>query len=91
MIGAEQRAALERQIIDAAIASDKNKLERLRADLAFGELPDDLKRRYRVAQDELVRAQREMNRVLDEIPDRSRGRVIEKIEAEIKRLKSMGL
>jgi hypothetical protein len=91
MITDEQRKSLERQIIDAAMAGDKKKLERLRADLAFGELPDDLKRQYRAAQDLLRQAQLEMNRVIEKIPDVSRGKVIEKIDTEIKRLKSMGV
>jgi hypothetical protein len=75
-------SALEREILDAAIRGDKNKTERLKAQLAYETLPDDVRREYKSRLLALDDANRALNAVIEQIPDFFRGKVIERLKAE---------
>ena len=75
-------SALEREILDAAIRGDKNKTDKLKAQLAYESLPDDVKREYKARLLALDDANRALNAVIERIPDFFRGKVIERLKAE---------
>lgn len=81
---------LEAKILDAALLGDKNALVKLKADLAYSQLSDAIKQEHRLALIEFETATARMNAVIEQIPDRSRGLVIEMLKRDHLRLRSMG-
>ncbi len=76
---------LERAILDAAVRGDKSKTEKLRAQLAYELLPDDVKSEFKARLLALDQANAALNVVIDQIPDFFRGAVIERLKTEAHR------